>query len=176
MEAKQEVFSSQRHLINQHYLLLAAKEALNPYKKRIDFDFIMAQERFEAIVKEHDEMNFAQLHQDILQQTEILDPTLKEEIARIFDNKEKWSQIWYNDVFTAGLHSNERAAYVEGFFKTQHKYECSMMDVVDLAKKLSQRECVLDTNSKEAHSYLLHPVYIALKKTFSPYGLSMMLH
>jgi hypothetical protein len=51
-----------------------------------------------------------------------------------------------------------------------------MLDMIDLAKKLAQRECCLETNSKEAHSYFLHPLYLQLKKLFSPYAQSMMLH
>ena len=63
-------------------------------------------------------------------------------------------------IYTAGLHSNERAALVDTFFKSQHKYEHTMLEMVELAKKLAQRETCLETNSKEAHSYFLHPVYI----------------
>ncbi|CDW88447.1 protein far1-related sequence 5-like [Stylonychia lemnae] len=176
LDAKQEVFLNSRHLISQHYLLLAAKEALNPYKKRMDFDFSVAQEFFEKIVIETDNERFNQLQQEILKMIGVLDPNLQTEIIRIFDNSEKWSIRSFDKLFTAGLHSNERAASVEGFFKTQHKYEHSMMDVIDLAKRLSMRECCLETNSKEAHSYFLHPVYIQMKRRFSPYALSLMLH
>lgn len=65
---------------------------------------------------------------------------------------------------------------MDTFFKSQHKYEHNMLDMIELARKLALRECCLETNSKEAHSYFLHPVYIQLKRTFSPYALSLMLH
>ncbi len=93
--------------------------------------------------------------------------------------KEKWSVLYYGQtkVYTAGLHSNERAATVDTFVKSQHKYDHNMLDLVDvLAKRLAQRECCLETNSKEAHSYFLHPLYKELKRLFSPYALSLMLH
>eukprot|EP00347_Sterkiella_histriomuscorum_P015287 403357600 len=166
IDAKQEVFFNSRHLVSQHYLLLAAKEALNPYKKRMDFDYIMAQEKFERIVIETEIDRFKQLQQEIMTMIEVLDGSLKTEILRIFDYSDKWSLRCIDNLFTAGLHSNERAASVEGFFKTQHKYEHSMMEVMDLAKRLQLRECCLETNSKEAHSYFLHPVYIQMKKRF----------
>lgn len=107
---------------------------------------------------------------------DVLEASLKNEIQRIFDHSDKWSMRCLDDIFTGGLHSNERAASIEGFFKTQHKYEHSMADVIELSKRLAQRECCLETNSKEAHSYLLHPVYVQMKKRFSPYALSLMLH
>lgn len=104
-------------------------------------------------------------------------------MRRLFDFREKWSLLWYANphtasgrIFTAGLHSNERAAAVDTFFKSQHKYEHTMLDMIDLSKKLAQRECCLETNSKEAHSYLLHPLYVQMKRMFSPYALSLMLH
>ena len=34
----------------------------------------------------------------------------------------------------------------------------------------------LECNSKEAHSYFTHPIYIQMRKCFSPYALSLMLH
>ena len=115
-----------------------------------------------------------------MQAIEVLDQNAQNEIRRIFEHREKWSMLWYcnndNQVFTGGLHSNERAATVDTFFKSQHKYEHTMLDMIELAKKLSQRECCLETNSKEAHSYFLHPLYIQLKKLYSPYALSLMLH
>ena len=52
LDAKADVFSSSLHLVSQYYLLLAAKEALGPYKKRMDFDFMQVQDRFERIVLE----------------------------------------------------------------------------------------------------------------------------
>jgi hypothetical protein len=52
LDATKEVFNGCLHLVSQYYLLTAAKEALGPYKKRMDFDFIQAQEIFEKIVVE----------------------------------------------------------------------------------------------------------------------------
>jgi|LauGreDrversion4_2_1035121.scaffolds.fasta_scaffold406962_3 hypothetical protein len=74
---------------------------------------------------------------------EVLDPYIQIEIRRIFEHREKWSILWYGGgaggggVYTAGLHSNERAATVDTFFKSQHKYEHTMLDMIDLAKKLA---------------------------------------
>ena len=55
---------------------------------------------------------------------------------RIFENSEKWSLIKFGEIFTGGLHSNEWAASIEGFVKTQHKYEHNMLDAIDLVKKM----------------------------------------
>lgn len=49
---------------------------------------------------------------------DVLEPGLKTEIQRIFDYSDKWSLRCLDKLFTAGLHSNERAASIEGFFKT----------------------------------------------------------
>lgn len=105
-----------------------------------------------------------------------LDFTAKEELDRIMQNRDKWSLICFSKVYTAGLHSNERASYVEGFVRSHYKYEHTMMDQIDCIKKLQQRECSLEVNSKEAHSYFTHPLYRGLKDQFSQYAVSMMLH
>jgi hypothetical protein len=47
MDAKSDVFTSSMHIISQHFVLLAVKEVLNPYKKRQDFEYLHALEKFE---------------------------------------------------------------------------------------------------------------------------------
>jgi hypothetical protein len=46
------------HLVSQHYMLMAARDAMNAYKKRMDFDFLGALEKFERIVLETDITKF----------------------------------------------------------------------------------------------------------------------
>jgi hypothetical protein len=91
----------------------------------MDFDFIQAQEIFEKIVVEQNDTDrFNLLQSDIMHSIEVLDPYIQMEIRRIFEHREKWSILWYGGgaggggVFTAGLHSNERAATVDTFFKS----------------------------------------------------------
>jgi hypothetical protein len=53
--------------------LIAAKEALNPYKKRKDFDYLKAVSTFEKIIKENDKKKFDELQCDIYSITGVLD-------------------------------------------------------------------------------------------------------
>lgn len=50
MEGIQKSFRVALHLISQHYLLLASKDLFNPYKKRMDFDYLMVISKLEKIV------------------------------------------------------------------------------------------------------------------------------
>jgi len=95
---------------------------------------------------------------------------------RLFSHKSSWSILNYCTTYTAGLHSNERAHAVESFVKTQHKVEHSIKDLLVLVKKLEPRDCVLECNSKEAHSYFTHPVYQQIRNKYTPYAQSLMLH
>ena len=65
----------------------------------------------------------------------------------------------YQTMYTAGLHSNERAATVESFMRIHHKLESTVFDMLDASKRLQQKDMSLECNSKEAHSYFTHPVY-----------------
>lgn len=49
------------HIISQHYVLMAIKEALNPYKKRQDFDYIRSLEMFERLILENDIKRFNEI-------------------------------------------------------------------------------------------------------------------
>lgn len=51
-----------------------------------------------------------------------------------------------------------------------------MIEVLDLVGKMQSKDCSLECNSKEAHSYYTHPVYKQMKRTFTTFGLSLMLH
>lgn len=84
-------------------------------------------------------------------------------MLRIFTLKEKWGIPFFQGVFTAGLHANERAMHIEGFVRMQHKYEHSLMDQLDLAKKIMALDRSFDTSSKEAFSYYTHPLFRQLK-------------
>jgi hypothetical protein len=59
----------------------------------------------------------------------MLEVSAQQEVRRLFEFREKWSLLWYAGVsnnggsvtpgiYTAGLHSNERAAAVDTFFKS----------------------------------------------------------
>ncbi len=178
LDSKTDAFPTSLHLISQYYLLSSAKDLLSPYKKRLDFDYLQTIDRFERLIQEHFDLDrFNRLQHEIQQSCDVLDPAAINEVRRFFEHRQKWSVLFYGGkIFTAGLHSNERAAGVDTFFKSQHKYEHTMLDMLELSKKLAQRECCLETNSKEAHSYLLHPLYRQMKERYSPYALSLMLH
>ena len=87
-----------------------------------------------------------------------------------------WSVIKYMGVYTAGLHSNERSATIETFMRIQHKFDSNIFDMLEACKRLQQKDMSLECNSKEAHSYFTHPIYSQMRKRFSQYALSLMLH
>lgn len=107
---------------------------------------------------------------------EPLDLAVKEEIVRLFQLKTKWAIPFFAKVFTGGLHANERAAYVEGFYRMHHKYEHALSDQIECVKRILSIDRCLDTHSKEAFSYYTHPLYRALKENFTPYATSLMVH
>jgi hypothetical protein len=43
-------------------------------------------------------------------------------------------------------------------------------------KKLEAKDCSLKCDSKEAHAYMPHPLYMGVDKNFSKYASTMMLH
>jgi hypothetical protein len=67
---------------------------------------------------------------------EPLELVVKEEMARLFSYRCKWAIPFFAKVFTAGLHSNERASFIEGFVRMNHKYEHSLLDQLDLVRKI----------------------------------------
>lgn len=87
-----------------------------------------------------------------------------------------WSLTAYAELNTCGLHSNERAATIESYFRTNHKHDSSVMEILSSTQTLQKKDMSLECNSKEAHAYFTHPVYGGLRKHFSPYALSLMLH
>ena len=58
----------------------------------------------------------------------------------------------------------------------QHKYDQSLLDQLDLVKKIQQVDRSFDTQSKEAFSYFTHPLFRQLKQNYSQYAVSIMLH
>ena len=78
-------------------------------------------------------------------------------------------------MYTAGLHSYERAEVIESFTRSL-KYDHSIQQLIDMNTKFESKDCILACNSKEAHAYMTHPVYIAISKQFSLYATSIMLH
>ena len=105
-----------------------------------------------------------------------LDKAVKIEFDKIFSSKNLWSVRHYSHIYTAGLHSNERSATVESFMRIQHKFDSSIADMLESCKRLQQKDMSLECNSKEAHSYFTHPVYTQMRKRFSQYALTLMLH
>lgn len=105
-----------------------------------------------------------------------LELPVKEEISRIFMLRERWAIPFFNQIFTAGLHANERAVHIECFIRMQCKYEHSLLDQLDLVKKIQSVDRCLDTASKEAYSYFTHPIFRNLKERCTPYAVSMMMH
>jgi hypothetical protein len=49
----------------------------------------------------------------------------------------------------------------------QHKYDQSLLDQLDLVKKIQQVDRSFDTQSKEAFSYFTHPLFRQLKQNYS---------
>ena len=67
---------------------------------------------------------------------EPLEQQVKDEMVRLFSLRGKWAIPFFPKVFTAGLHSNERAAHIESFQRTQFKYEHTLHDQIDMIKKI----------------------------------------
>lgn len=107
---------------------------------------------------------------------EPLDFSTVNEFKKIFALRDYWSIVTYSKIYTAGLHANERSANTEAFMRVQHKFDSSIFEMLDVSKRLQQKDMSLECNSKEAHSYFTHPVYVQMRKRFSPYALSLMLH
>jgi len=79
------------------------------------------------------------MQNELFQGCEMLEASAQQEVRRIFELRDKWSILWFAGntttmvvggegagppgvvscgIFTAGLHSNERAATVDTFFKS----------------------------------------------------------
>lgn len=128
IEAEQTVFTTAIHMVSQHFFLSAVKDVLFPYRKRVDFDYNHVISKTEAIVVEVDQIFFQRDEAEIMMMVEPLDLAVKEEIVRLFSLKTKWAIPFFAKMFTGGLHANERAAYVEGFYRMHHKYEHALSD------------------------------------------------
>ena len=105
-----------------------------------------------------------------------LELPVKEEMSRIFMLREKWAIPFFQKTYTAGLHANERAVHIESFIRMQCKYEHTLLDQLDLVKKIQTIDRGLDTASKEAYSYFTHPLFRNLKESYTSYAVSMMMH
>jgi len=145
IEAEQTVFTTSIHLVSQHFFLAAVKDVLFPYRKRVDFDYNHVISRTEQIVVEVDQIFFQRQEAEIILMIEPLDLAVKEEIVRLFQLKAKWAIPFFAKVFTGGLHANERAAYVEGFYRMHHKYEHALSDQLECVKRIQAIDRCLDT-------------------------------
>jgi hypothetical protein len=96
---------------------------LFPYRKRLDFDYNLVNGKVEEIVVEVDQILFQRTEAEVMMLIEPLELIVKEEIARLFSYRCKWAIPFFAKVFTAGMHSNERAGFIEGFIRMNHKYE-----------------------------------------------------
>lgn len=103
------------------------------------------------------------------------DPIAEREIGNMFKKFNKWALFSFQNHFTAGLHSYERAEILESFNRSL-KYDPSILQILEQNSKLESRDCTLQCNSKEAHAYMTHPVYLSISKSFSLYATSIMLH
>lgn len=136
IEAEQAVFTTSIHVISQHFFLSAVKDVLFPYRKRVDFDYNHVISKTEEIVVEVDQIFFQRDEAEIMMMVDPLDLAVKEEIVRLFSLKAKWAIPFFAKVFTGGLHANERAAYVEGFYRMHHKYEHALSDQLECVKRI----------------------------------------
>ena len=65
-----------------------------------------------------------------------LETQVRDEMLRLFSLRGKWAIPFFAKVFTAGMHANERASYIEGFVRMHHKYEHSLSDQLECVRKI----------------------------------------
>ena len=165
-----------RIIANQYHFLSHTKDLIQPYKKRMDFDFLLCTEKLEEIVQETNQTKFDKLQREIEILIGVLERQTIADFGKVFQMTEMWSMIKYKNCYTAGLHSNERAATVESFMRIQHKFDSNILEMLEATKRMQMKDMALECNSKEAHSYFTHPVYAQMRSRFSQYALSLMLH
>ena len=161
---------------NQYHFLSHSKDLIGQYRKRLDFDYLHCCNKLDEIVQELIPASFERIKRDILSLVSNLDRATVREFDSIFKASDKWSVIQYKHLYTGGLHSNERAAFVDSFMRVQYKFDSTLLEIVEACKRMQQKDMSLECNSKEAHAYFTHPVYTQMRKRFSQYALSLMLH
>lgn len=97
----------------------------------------------------------------------MLDKATVAEFDKLWRHEDKWSLLKYRHLYTAGLHSNERAAYIDTFMQIQHKFDSNLVDMIENCRKCMSKDMSLECNSKEAHAYFTHPIYSSMRKRFS---------
>mmetsp|Transcript_5661 Transcript_5661/g.8958 ORF Transcript_5661/g.8958 Transcript_5661/m.8958 type:complete len:186 (-) Transcript_5661:1084-1641(-) len=176
IESAREVYFSLKIIVNQHHYLNYTTDLISRQKRRLDFDHGLCTQKFRDILEETNQAKFDKLKSEILLMVRNLDKTTQSQVETLLDNSPMWSLLAYKEMYTAGLHSNDRAYEIEQFIKSNHKFEMALSDVVQSLSRLQSKDMCLETNSKEANSYVPHPIFVQLKYKFSPYALSLMFH
>ena len=162
------------HLVSQYYIVSKVNELLKKHQKRPDFDRIAMRDKIESIVLEVDSNIFETKVHEFLKLLSF-DTVAERTVEEMFKKHTKWTLFSFKDIFTAGLHSYERAEVLENFNRSL-KYDHTILQIIEQNSKLESRDWILQCNSKEAHAYMTHPVYIAISKNFSLYATAIMLH
>ena len=95
--------------------LAHAKDMIVQYRKRMDFDFILCSEKLDSLIQETDQRAYDKTLEDIKLLVSVLDKATIQEFEKLWAHEDKWSPIKYRHLYTAGLHSNERAGYIDTF-------------------------------------------------------------
>ncbi len=146
------------------------------YKKRLDFDFNLVLSKTLEILKEITPHRFKVLEIEILSLVSPLEPEVTLEIQQILKQRECWSLAYIPKVFTLGLHAIERQQHIETYARSNFQMTDSLMDQLDMAKKIQQLDRSYDFQSKEAFSFFNHPMHRRLRENYSAYSVSIMLH
>ena len=162
------------HLVSQYYIVSKVSELLKRHQKRPEFDRLSMLDKIESIVLEVDPNIFETKVHEYLKLISF-DTVAERIVEEMFRKHKKWTLFSFKDVYTAGLHSYERAEVLENFNRGL-KYDHTILQIIELNVKLETRDWILQCNSKEAHAYMTHPVYLAISKNFSLYATAIMLH
>ena len=132
------VFKQKRvmRIVNQYSFLSVTRDLIQPYKKRMNFDHLLAQQKLDQIVQCRRPDIFERLKADLMIMTGSLDHSTRREFDKIFKLASFWGMPSYQNLYTAGLHSNERLATMETFIRVQHKYESSVIEIIESLKTL----------------------------------------
>ena len=160
---------------NHFYIMNTVKSLLSPFILKSDG---MAKEVYHLshrILSEQNEKKWLLLEEKIVENLGF-DKNIEKWYEKFFfDQKEFWKMTTKDEMFyTGGLHTSYRAELVEKHFFSHLKQSSGFYDMLKQLIKVQYYDFSLEIKESETVRIKTHPVYVAVKRSFTKYGVSFM--
>ena len=160
---------------NHMYIMETVKSLLTPFILRSDS---MAKEVYvltKKILEEQNEKKWLLLEEKIVENLGFDKNVEKWYEKFFFDQKELWKMTTKDEMFyTGGLHTLYRGELIEKHFFRHLKKSSGFYDMLKQLVAVQYYDFSLNIKESETVRIKTHPVYVAVKRSFTKYGVSFM--